>query len=234
MKILSIGNSFSQDAQRYLHQIASANKKELMCANLYIGGCPLKKHFINLEDNEKAYDFELNGVNSHIKISIKEALQSNDWDYITLQQASHESFKEESYSPYLEKISDYIKLRSGAKILLHQTWAYPEHRERLSEMGFKTTEQMFLSVREAYEKAEKLLRPDGVIRSGEAMLKAYKAAPDITYRDVIHASLGFGRYLLGCVWYTALFGEAPKVHITDFDEPVSSESIKLIESIIKA
>jgi len=34
MNILSIGNSFSQDAQRYLHQIARADKTDLKCVNL--------------------------------------------------------------------------------------------------------------------------------------------------------------------------------------------------------
>ena len=41
MKVLAIGNSFSQDATRYLHQIAKANQFDLKVVNLYIGGCSL-------------------------------------------------------------------------------------------------------------------------------------------------------------------------------------------------
>ena len=41
MQILSIGNNFSQDAQRYLHQIVDADGEALKCVNLMIGGCPL-------------------------------------------------------------------------------------------------------------------------------------------------------------------------------------------------
>ena len=234
MKILSIGNSFSEDSQRYLHQIAAANKKDLMFVNLFIGGCPLKKHYINLTDNEKDYAFQINGVNSGLKVSVKDAVKSNDWDYITLQQASHASFNIDSYTPYIEKIAEWLRLRCpDTKILLHRTWAYPEHRERLAEVGFKTTEEMFKEVKAAYRKAEKLINPDGVIKSGDAMLKAYKAVPDIVYRDIIHASYGFGRYLLGCVWYKTLFGEVPNVHITNFDEPVSGENLRLIDDIIR-
>ena len=44
MNILSIGNSFSQDAQRYLHQIATAGGEELNVFNLYIGGSTLSMH----------------------------------------------------------------------------------------------------------------------------------------------------------------------------------------------
>lgn len=233
MKILSIGNSFSEDAQRYLHRIAAANGKDLTCANLYIGGCPLRQHYINLTDDEKDYDFQFNGDNTNLKVSIKEAVKSNTWDYITLQQASHESFDINNYTPYIEKIAEWIRMRCpDTKILLHRTWAYPDTRERLPEMGFKTTEEMFDAVKTAYDKAKELINPECVIKSGEAMLKAYKAVPDIVYRDAIHASLGFGRYLIGCVWYKALFKEKPQVHLKSFDEAISDEHLNMINDII--
>ncbi len=38
MYILSMGNSFSQDAQRYLHRIAAADGVEFYICNLFIGG----------------------------------------------------------------------------------------------------------------------------------------------------------------------------------------------------
>ena len=44
MKVLAIGNSFSEDATRYLHDIAKADGVALEVANLYIGGCPLDRH----------------------------------------------------------------------------------------------------------------------------------------------------------------------------------------------
>ncbi|MDD6308286.1 MAG: DUF4886 domain-containing protein [Clostridia bacterium] len=44
INILSIGNSFSQDAQKYLHQIAQADGFNLDAYNLFIGGCPLSRH----------------------------------------------------------------------------------------------------------------------------------------------------------------------------------------------
>lgn len=235
MKILSIGNSFSEDAQRYLKLIAGANGRELTCVNLYIGGCSLKRHYINLIDNEKSYHYQFGGENTGLMVSIKEVLGSNNWDFITLQQASHESTDIANFIPFLPEIADWLRLRcEGAKILLHQTWAYSEHMERLSQLGFKTTDEMFEKVKSAYESAEKLIKPDGVIKSGEAMLKAYKLNREGTYRDPIHASLGFGRYLLGCVWYKFLFSESPRVHVDPayLDEPVSGKETELIESIL--
>lgn len=52
-QILSIGNSFSQDAQRYLHELAKSEGMDLQTVNLYIGGCSLERHFRNLKGDKR-------------------------------------------------------------------------------------------------------------------------------------------------------------------------------------
>ena len=64
MKLLSIGNSFSQDAQRYLHRLAKNDGTDLKTVNLYIGGCSLRTHYLNMLDDNAAYDFQFNGESS--------------------------------------------------------------------------------------------------------------------------------------------------------------------------
>ncbi|MBQ7793144.1 MAG: DUF4886 domain-containing protein [Clostridia bacterium] len=76
MNILSIGNSFSQDAQRYLHAIARADGFELNTFNLYIGGCPLSLHYRNMLSEKDAYSLEMNGQSTGFYVSLKEALLS--------------------------------------------------------------------------------------------------------------------------------------------------------------
>ena len=122
MKILSIGNSFSQDATRYLHRMAADNGIDLKTVNLYIGGCSLKTHYYNILDDAKKYLMEFNGFSTGFYVSIKEALMSDEWDYVTVQQASHLSYKPESYQPYLNELAAYIKKYCPhTKILVHQT-----------------------------------------------------------------------------------------------------------------
>ena len=72
-----------------------------------------------------------------------------------------------------------------------------------------------------------------MIPSAEAKHRAYLENQDIVFRDSIHASRGFGRYLLANVWYKFFFGEASNVHIEEFDVPVSAEEIELIERIME-
>ena len=109
IKILSIGNSFSQDAQAYVHQIAASAGIETKVVNLYIGGCSLERHYNNITENAVAYNYELNG-NTHMgrTVSIMEGLIEEDWDFVTLQQASAVSGLPATYHPYLEELSAYV------------------------------------------------------------------------------------------------------------------------------
>ena len=60
MNILAIGNSFSQDATRYLHGIARADGVTLEVVNLYIGGCSLERHYRNMMADTRAYELQYN------------------------------------------------------------------------------------------------------------------------------------------------------------------------------
>lgn len=104
MKILSIGNSFSQDAQKYLRRLAQNDGVELKTVNLYLGGCSLRTHYLNALENRFNYVFEFNGENTGIEVSMSQVLSSDDWDIITLQQASRDSTKYETYYPYLKSL----------------------------------------------------------------------------------------------------------------------------------
>lgn len=105
MNILSIGNSFSCDAQRYLHRIARADGVELDTFNLFIGGCPLSLHYQNMLREDRAYALEMNGRDTGFKVSLKEALLNREWDVITIQQVSHQSPYYETYQPYLNSLA---------------------------------------------------------------------------------------------------------------------------------
>ena len=230
IKILCIGNSFSQDASRYLYGIARADGVAIKIVNLFIGGCSLARHYRNMMSDDRAYDFEINGMTSTgVKISLKEALLSDEWDYVTIQQQSSNSAIYDTFLPYLTALSEYVrKMSPKAKILLHQTWGYKEASERLARFGYDTHEQMFTLVRNSYETAKKEINADGIILSGEAVLLANKAGAENIYRDDFHMSRCFGRYMLGLVWYKSLTGR-PIMENTfcDFDEDISEDQINL-------
>ena len=94
MRILAIGNSFSQDASRYLSQAARRSGLNIEVANIMIGGCPLERHYRNMLSGEKAYMLEYNGSYTGFNVSLTEALLTAHWDVITVQQVIYRDFKE--------------------------------------------------------------------------------------------------------------------------------------------
>ena len=74
MKVLSIGNSFSQDAHKYLHKLAASNGLDINTVNLYIGGCTLEQHWQNITADRAEYDLEYDGGEAFGKISIQHSI----------------------------------------------------------------------------------------------------------------------------------------------------------------
>ena len=235
-KILAIGNSFSQDATRYLYGIARADGVQVKVVNLYIGGCSLYRHYRNMLSGEDAYSYEINGMSSGLYVSLKKALLSDEWDVVTLQQRSADSWKEDSYEPYLSRLAEYVREHApAAKLYIHKTWAYENGCKRLELIGAESAEQMLAGLTRCYETAAERISADGIIPSGDAMyllhaelMKTERSA----FRDTFHASLGLGRYLLGLVWYGTILGGDPRNSTySDLDKKVSESYLTLVREI---
>ena len=235
MNILSIGNSFSQDAQRYLHRIAKADGFDLNTFNLYIGGCPLSLHYRNMISEERAYTLEMNGESTEFKVSLKDALLNRDWDVVTIQQVSSKSPYYETFQPYLDKIVEYVRLCvPKAKIAIHQTWAYEQDSHGLNvELGYNNHTDMFRDVKASYEKATEEINADFVIPSGEVFQSLIESGIEKVHRDTFHASYGIGRYALGLLWYFILSGNDVKNNtFCDFDEEISEKEIIIAKECV--
>ncbi len=235
MNILAIGNSFSQDATRYLAQIAKADSYNLNVVNLYIGGCSLYTHFKNIRSDSKAYSLEVNGESTGFLVSIKESLLNRDWDYVTMQQVSHQSIDYDTFCPYLMELSAYVKKYAPkAKQIIHQTWAYEQDSDRLCvELGYTNQLDMFKDIEASYQKAAKDIDAEKIIPSGELFQKLLKNGFAKIHRDTFHASLGAGRYALGLLWYKALTGrDILNNNFCTFDEPITDEEIKIIKKAV--
>ena len=240
MKILSIGNSFSQNAQTYLHDIAKQNGVKLKAVNLFIGGCPLRTHYLNMLNDAKNYTFSFNGENVGLKVSISEALSSDDWDVVTLQQASHFSGNFDTYTPYIEELAEYVRTYCPkAKILIHETWAYEDSCDRFGALSkYTSSRDMYENIHAAYEKAAEAIEADGIIPAGAAMLAASELGVKVHYTDGKHAGLGCGKYLLALCWYKYLTGkDIDNDSFDEFETPVTEEErdliIKAVNSAVK-
>lgn len=235
MNVLSIGNSFSQDAQRYLHRIAAADGVELTTFNLYIGGCPLSKHFRNMLSEQRAYTLEMNGTSTKFYVSLKEALLNREWDIITVQQVSEQSIDYDTYQPYLDELIAYIrKFVPKAKIAVHQTWAYEQGSKRLHEkLQYADYKEMLRDIQCAYQTAAEHIGADYLIPSGEVFGAMLEKGIESVHRDGFHAGRGLGRYALGLTWYRFLTGKDISENTFDaFDEDVPAEQIAIAKQSV--
>ena len=227
MNILAIGNSFSQDATTYLHQVAKADGEDITVINLYIGGCSLERHYKNIMADAPEYDLQFNGVSTKVKVSIRQVLISRKWDYIVTQQCSPECTVYGSYQPYLDKLAEYIHFYAPeAELIIQQTWAYERDSARLNTlMGYSDPEFMYRDLKDAYDKAAASIGAR-LIPCGEAFIRLARRGI-VHHRDTFHASRGLGRYTLALVWYETLLGKSAIGNmLRQFDEEIDEAGIR--------
>lgn len=213
LRILAIGNSFSQDAvNQYLYEIGKAAGYELVIGNLYIGGCSLERHWKNAESGEEAYSYEkqVNGKWTFNKHNLEYGLLDEPWDVITVQQVSNLAGLPDTYEPYLTNLLKYVKSYAPkkAKIYFQQTWAYPPHTLHGGFYGYGgSTERMYdaivNTVRNACRKHKIGVIPAGTaIQNGRTSLIGYNFTSDGS-----HLSHSIGRYTNACTWFETLTGQ---------------------------
>lgn len=225
MKILSIGNSFSQDAHKWLHKLAKANGVGVETANLFIGGCSLDTHWNNVKENNAHYDLEFNGGSCERKISITEALELEKWDIITVQQVSSLSGMYETYEPYLSSLVSVVrKAQPDAKIYFHQTWAYETDSVHGGFVNYNNDQaEMYRCIIETSEKAARSINAE-LIPSGKVIQTLRKTVPEFNYkngglslcRDGFHLSLDYGRFAAAATWLHTITGK--KINVSGFED----------------
>lgn len=213
LKILALGNSFSCDCTTYLDRVANG----LFVRNLFIGGCSLEGHIDKIQNKKAWYEYQAQGVKiGTATVSANEIIASEEWDYITVQQASHHSGMYETFDPHLTEILDFIKKTCPkAKIIWHQTWAYSTTSDHPGFANYqKDQDLMWSKIKECSYRAVEEHGIEGMIKVGEAIQALrHELTPDGTEfcRDGFHLSYDYGRYAGAYVW-AKFFG----TELTDF------------------
>lgn len=215
LRTLSIGNSFSQDACRYLHQISASMGIDWECVNLYIGGCSLETHAANLASGAEAYSLEINGAAVGRMVSVNDMLKDGAYDIVTLQQASHFSGKLQTYFPYIETLAAAVRAaQPDAKLMVHETWAYETDSTHGAFPDYgRDQRRMYELLHNAYSHAAKEIGAD-LIPVGDVVQGLREDLPEFDYanggaslnRDGFHLSIPVGRCLAAYVWIETICG----------------------------
>lgn len=214
VRILAIGNSFSQDAvEQYLHELAEAEGISTIIGNMFIGGCSLERHVKNARDNAPAYAYRKIGTDGKKrekgKMSLEAVLADEAWDYVSLQQASPFSGMYETYEASLPELIEYVKARlpKKTKLMLHQTWAYASTSKHSGFKNYNCNQlTMYQAIADAVKKAVKANKIKIVIPSGTAIQNARTSfIGDHLNRDGYHLDVKIGRYTAACTWFERIF-----------------------------
>lgn len=253
LKVLMIGNSFSICLLSHLPQVAHAYQKPLDLCSMYIGGCSLERHCQNIAKSDDAsfkpykvdWDYELarNEESTLVckatkfdgktyRANIPEILKAEKWDVVTIQQASHFSWKKETFEPWGEILIKTIKeYAPSAEIIVQETWSYTPWDKRLKGWGIDQN-QMYCALNKTYAE---FARKNGlrIIPVGTAV-QIYRKALPVKYTenslggdpcgkcefvkndkgefiakgDVFHFNRE-GEYLQALTWAGVLFGVDP-------------------------
>lgn len=131
IKVLTIGNSFADNSTHYLVELAASNGVSIQLGKANIGGSSMERHATHLAkylgnpSDPEGKPYKDRNDPGRAPRSLIEALSSDDWGYVTIQQLSRLSFKPETHEPYASQIVKAIREHAPqAEILVHQTWAY--------------------------------------------------------------------------------------------------------------
>ncbi len=217
VRILSVGNSFSEDAiDQYFHELCEAAGKRVIIGNLYIGGCSLERHLLNARTDSAAYRFRRIGHDGVTitanPVTLSSALQSDDWDYVSFQQASPLSGKYGSYADLKPLIAYADNVTQGRPTYMwQQTWAYSPTSTHGAFPTYNSDQKvMYDSIMSATRRVMtdypslKVLIPTGTaVQTARIASGNY----DLT-RDGYHLDRLTGRYIAACTWFEAIFGES--------------------------
>ncbi len=160
VKLLTVGNSFSANATRYLGDLAKARGNVLIHKPIVVGGASLELHWGRAERHETDPQ---DPAGLYGKTSLKQELTAQQWDFVTVQQASIKSHDIATYRPFAKQLTDYIRQHAPqARLLIHQTWAYRSDDPRFSVAKPKAGEpanqaEMYRSLTDAYATVAKEL-----------------------------------------------------------------------------
>lgn len=240
IKVLGIGNSFSEDAlEQNLSDIARAENVPMIIANMYIGGCSIDRHLENIANNNSLYrytKFAVDGKKTvRNNVSLESIINEEQWDYISVQQVSGLSGVYESYAHLRDLISWIKKKVPGAKILFHQTWAYSYDSKHTDFPKYDSSQAiMFSSIMETLKRVVAENKIDGVIPSGPAIQFLREMTGNFNQtRDGYHLSLGMGRYTASCTWFSYLTGfDAEKLKYFPNGSDKRTNAITRMEALV--
>lgn len=234
IKLLMIGNSFSQNVYNQILKVAESTGVNLICENVYKGGCSLQQHWDAIQKKSACYDLYRSWDTTIWGTgTVDMALNAYDWDYISIQQVSGLSGIYSTYQPYMDNIINYIRQKNpNAEIIFHQTWAYQKTSDHSDFPKYDKDQDKMWNAIEGASKTAAEHASLRIIPNGKAFQNARATAiGDNLNSDGYHANT-MGEYLAAMTFLSTITGiSADKVSY--IPSGVSKENAALLKTAAK-
>jgi len=219
IRVLAIGNSFSQDAvEQYLWELAQEAGVKMIIGNAYRGGQGFHSHWIDVTEANNTFEYRKvqNGRRTNRPhYALADIITDEPWQYITFQQVSQESGLTTTFEPDLTNLIQYtqsLQTNPNAVYGYHQTWAYSHDSTHGGFANYGNRQEvMYDSICQAVQYAT-AMHPElsFVVPSGTAVQNARTSwLGDNMNRDGYHLDLKMGRYTAACAWFETITGISP-------------------------
>ncbi len=216
LRILGIGNSFTDDGMMYIPELLeAAGIHNVVLGRLYIGGCSLERHCNEYENGLHNYKYYKSTGNRWVTVSreagLLDGLCDEDWDIIVLQQQSSKAGNYETFQPWLDRLTETIRWHCGnaaASIVWQHTWAYATTSDNKGFPKFDNDQMLMYNslnaaVKEMMEKTSiSIIIP--TCTAIQNMRAGDFCDPLELTRDGYHLSHTAGRYTAACTWFQAI------------------------------
>lgn len=217
IKILAIGNSFSEDAiENHLYDLAKASGKKVIIGNMYIGGASLADHKLNAERTSTVYQYRKTDENGEKKtltnVSLNLAIQDEAWDYISFQQASPNSGQLETVQADLPAVYEYAKSQASnpnVKYIYHATWAYAPVTTNTGFANYNNNQlTMYNAIVNVSQNIEPIVPNHLLVPTGTAIQNARSSALGESFNNADGYHLNnLGDYIAASTWFEKIFGQ---------------------------
>lgn len=220
LRMLSIGNSFSEDALWFVQDIADDLGIDPSTYSVYYAAhsAASLQHWYSIAESGETIELTYRG-GEHMEVeqgNLAEIL-AQDWDVITLQQYSEYSINYDTYNPWLRLMIDFIRqhcTNPNVTLAWQTAWSYHDaytpdypNYQRWQFITLATQNMIY------YDGIDVIIPVGTTIQN--ARNTPLNTISQLT-RDGWHLNAGIGRYLAACTVVQSLF--APIYGITIQDE----------------
>ncbi|MBE5786061.1 MAG: DUF4886 domain-containing protein [Clostridiales bacterium] len=216
LRILGVGNSYTEDTFWKMYEVAQAmgiEKVEL--ATMVIGGSTLQRHINYLKRGIAKYTLHrnTNGVWKTTQNASVHDVINTDWDFVTMQEQSISAGLPSSIGNVEKMAANLHELFPRAKVVWNVTWAYPDENDSADFAKYfdRNNVKMYESIiSTAQEKVVPVAGVDYIIPNGTAIQNARQTylgdSGDILFRDKLHLTHEKGRIIVAMNTLATLTG----------------------------